>query len=38
MWPHMYECIKEGIRKEGIYNEGKYFDIIEYGLINKRKI
>jgi len=29
------EMIKEGIRKEAIYKNGKYFDIIEYGLINK---
>ncbi|MCB0716357.1 MAG: GNAT family N-acetyltransferase [Chitinophagaceae bacterium] len=25
--------VKEGIRKEAIYNNGNYYDIIEYGLI-----
>jgi len=29
---------QEGLRKESIYNEGKYFDIIEFGLINKYEI
>ena len=26
---------KEGIRKEAIFKYGKYFDIIEYGILNK---
>lgn len=27
--------IKEGIRKEAIYNNGAYHDIIEYGILNR---
>jgi len=30
--------IKEGIRKDALYNNGKYHDIIEYGLINTNEI
>jgi RimJ/RimL family protein N-acetyltransferase len=26
---------QEGIRNEAIFNKGKYFDIIEYGIINR---
>tara|TARA_X000000950_G_scaffold45778_1_gene52136 strand:- start:26040 stop:26585 length:546 start_codon:yes stop_codon:yes gene_type:complete len=29
---------KEGVRVDGIFNQGKYFDIFEYGLINKYEI
>ena len=26
---------EEGIRKEAIFNQGKYFDILEYGVLNR---
>jgi RimJ/RimL family protein N-acetyltransferase len=29
------EMIKEGIRKEALFNSGIYSDIIEYGILNK---
>ena len=25
---------KEGVRKDSIFNDGRYYDIIEYGIIN----
>lgn len=30
--------VKEGVRVDGIFNQGKYYDIIEYGLINNYEL
>ncbi|MDC0296343.1 GNAT family N-acetyltransferase [Akkermansiaceae bacterium] len=30
--------VKEGVRTESIFNDGKYFDIYEYGIINRYEI
>ena len=30
--------VQEGIRKEAIFKNGMYYDIIEFGIVNKNEI